>query len=68
MSIYDQAADKAKKQLDNISPSMCYAKWSQVSIHLTNGMTHSCYHPRPHKISLNEIYNFEIADCRSFNW
>lgn len=57
MSIYDQAADKAKEQLDNISPSMCYAKWAQVSMHLTNGMTHSCYHPPTHKIPLKELEN-----------
>ena len=55
MSIYDQAADKAKQQLDTISPTMCYAKWSQVSMHLTNGMTHSCYHPPTHKIPLQEL-------------
>lgn len=54
-SIYDQAADKAKQQLDNISPTMCYAKWTQVSMHLTNGMTHSCYHPPTHKIPLEEL-------------
>jgi organic radical activating enzyme len=55
VSIYDQAADQAKTQLDNISPSMCYAKWAQVSMHLTNGMTHSCYHPPTHKIPLEEL-------------
>ena len=55
MSIYDQAADNAKKQLDVISPTMCYAKWTQVSMHLTNGMTHSCYHPPTHKIPLEEL-------------
>ena len=55
MSIYDQAADKAKAQLDTISPSMCYAKWSQVSMHLTNGQTHSCYHPPTHSIPLDEL-------------
>ena len=54
-SIYDKAADNAKQQLDAISPSMCYAKWSQVSMHLTNGMTHSCYHPPTHKIDLQEL-------------
>ena len=54
-SIYDQAADKAKEQLDAISPTMCYAKWTQVSMHLTNGMTHSCYHPPTHKIPLAEL-------------
>ena len=55
MSIYDEAADKAKKQLDEISPTMCYAKWSQVSMHLTNGKTHSCYHPPTHSIDVNEL-------------
>ena len=55
MSIYDEAADKAKEQLDEISPTMCYAKWSQVSMHLTNGKTHSCYHPPTHSIDVNEL-------------
>ena len=55
MSNYDQAADKAKEQLDAISPTMCYAKWTQVSMHLTNGMTHSCYHPPTHKVNLEEL-------------
>jgi MoaA/NifB/PqqE/SkfB family radical SAM enzyme len=55
MSNYNQNADNAEKQLKNISPSMCYAKWAQVSMHLTNGTTHSCYHPPLHKIDINEI-------------
>jgi len=49
-SFYDTNADKAEKQLQVISPTMCYAKWSQVSLHLTNGRTHSCYHPPTHQI------------------
>ena len=55
MSIYDQAADKAKEQLDVISETMCYAKWTQVSMHLTNGKTHSCYHPPTHDIDVEEL-------------
>ena len=39
-----------KKRLNEVSPSMCLAKWLQVSLHLTNGQTHSCYHPPVHKI------------------
>jgi organic radical activating enzyme len=50
MSNYNQAADIAEHQLKFISKSMCYAKWAQVSMHLTNGMTQSCYHPPLHKI------------------
>lgn len=54
-SHYEAAADVAEKQLDEISPTMCYAKWTQVSMHLTNGMTQSCYHPPTHKIDVNEL-------------
>jgi MoaA/NifB/PqqE/SkfB family radical SAM enzyme len=45
----------AENQLKRISSSMCYAKWAQVSMHLTNGMTHSCYHPPLHKINIEDI-------------
>ncbi len=55
MSEYNSDADLAQKQLKLISPTMCYAKWSQVSLHLTNGMTSSCYHPPLHSISIEEI-------------
>lgn len=55
MSNYNDSADKAEKQLNNISSSMCYAKWAQASMHLTNGMTHSCYHPPLHKINVEDI-------------
>ena len=43
-------AEKAQELLDGISPSMCLAKWKQVSLHLTTGMTNSCYHPPLHQI------------------
>jgi organic radical activating enzyme len=55
MSNYNSDADKAEKQLAFLSPTMCYAKWAQVSMHLTNGMTHSCYHPPLHKINVDDI-------------
>jgi organic radical activating enzyme len=55
MSNYNKSADTADQQLKNISTSMCYAKWAQVSMHLTNGMTHSCYHPPTHKIDLSQL-------------
>jgi len=51
MSNYNASANEAEKQLKFISPTMCYAKWAQVSLHLTNGMTNSCYHPPLHKIN-----------------
>ena len=55
MSNYNQNADEAEKQLKFISPTMCYAKWAQVSLHLTNGMTNSCYHPPLHKVNIDQI-------------
>ena len=47
--------DFKEKILDSISPSYCAAKWSQVTIHLGSGHTHSCHHPRTHLIPLEEI-------------
>ena len=44
-----------KTELDAVSPSMCVAKWNQVTVHLGTGFTHSCHHPAPHKIPLSEI-------------
>ena len=44
-----------KQQLDNVSSSFCVAKWKQVTMHLQNGHTHSCHHPRTHLVSLDEI-------------
>lgn len=55
MSDYNQNANLAEHQLNFISKTMCYAKWAQVSLHLTNGMTNSCYHPPLHKISVDAI-------------
>jgi len=48
-------AEKMKLRLDQISPSMCLAKWKQVSLHLPTGLNNSCYHPPLHKISIEEI-------------
>lgn len=44
-----------KQRLNAVSPSFCLAKWLQVSIHLTTGRTHSCYHPISHKVPLSEL-------------
>jgi organic radical activating enzyme len=44
-----------KKELNNHSCSLCLAKWTQVTLHLQTGMTHSCHHVPAHKIPLVEI-------------
>lgn len=60
-SRYKKDASSIKQELDKISPSMCYAKWTQVTMHLHNGHTHSCHHPAPHYIPLEEIKNNPYA-------
>jgi organic radical activating enzyme len=50
--------DRIKKVIkitNEISPTFCLAKWHHTSIYLHTGQTHSCYHPRPHAIPLEEI-------------
>jgi organic radical activating enzyme len=52
--------DKARIQkfipiMNEVSPTFCLAKWHHTTIYLQTGETHSCYHPPPHKISLEEI-------------
>jgi len=37
------------------TPTFCMAKWHHVTMYLQSGETHSCYHPKPHKIPLAEI-------------
>ena len=46
-----------KEELDSISCGMCLAKWTQVTIHLGPGITHSCHHVGAHKIPLDELKN-----------
>ena len=47
---------KFKKQvLDPISSSFCAAKWYNATIWLGSGMTTSCHHPLPHKVSVEEV-------------
>jgi organic radical activating enzyme len=47
---------KNKKDLINaVSTSFCTAKWLQTTVYLQNGYNHSCHHPSPHKIPIDEI-------------
>ncbi len=52
---YLQKAKAMQLRLDRHSTSLCLAKWLHVSLHLTTGRTHSCYHPPTHAIPLKEI-------------
>ena len=55
VSGYILNAQTVFEQLNQISPSFCLAKWFNVSIHIPTGQTHSCYHPRSHKIPMEEV-------------
>lgn len=45
------------RKLDKVSPSFCLAKWTQSTIHLHNGYTHSCHHPTAHKVPVETLKN-----------
>ena len=52
--------DKRDK-INSVSTSFCTAKWLQTTLYLQNGYNHSCHHPSPHKIPLEEIKNNPAA-------
>lgn len=52
---YKEYLARVKTEMDKVSPTICLAKWKQVTLHLHNGHNHSCHHPAPHKIPLEEI-------------
>lgn len=47
--------EEVKKELDGVGNGFCLAKWTQVTIHLQMGQTHSCHHPSTHKIPISEL-------------
>lgn len=47
-----------KIKIENeVGNTFCLAKWHHVTMYLQSGETHSCYHPQPHKIPLQELEN-----------
>jgi len=60
-SYYNRDANLIKEKLDKISPTLCLAKWTQSTLHLQNGHTHSCHHPAPHFISVDELKKNKFA-------
>jgi hypothetical protein len=51
-SKFMSAAEEMKGKL---GPSLCLAKWQQVSLHLPTGLNNSCYHPPLHEIDAQVI-------------
>lgn len=52
---YQKHLADTQDKLNEVSPSFCAAKWKQVTMHLQNGHTHSCHHPKTHVVPLDEI-------------
>lgn len=55
MSEQDRIKTIKIKIENEATPSFCLAKWHHVTMYLQSGETHSCYHPRPHKIPISEL-------------
>ena len=51
----NEVFDKTKNKLNEVGCGMCLAKWTQVTLHLQMGQTHSCHHPSPHHVPLHEL-------------
>ena len=47
--------EEKREKINNVSCSFCTAKWLQTTLYLQTGYNHSCHHPSPHKIPLEEI-------------
>ena len=47
--------EEKRDKINSISCSFCTAKWLQTTLYLQTGYNHSCHHPSPHKIPLEEI-------------
>jgi organic radical activating enzyme len=54
-----------KDKLNKVGCGFCLAKWEQVTLHLHNGTTHSCYHPLVHKVPLEELKDNPSAICNT---
>jgi len=50
-------AEIAQQKLNEVSSSLCLAKWKQVSLHLPTGLNNSCYHPPLHEIPVETLAN-----------
>lgn len=55
MKDYNTKLREIKVSLDKTGPGYCLAKWYHVSMHLHTGTNHSCYHPMPKRVSLEEL-------------
>ena len=50
-----QEPEHVLDKLNSVGCGFCLAKWTQVTMHLGSGLTHSCHHPKAHPIDLNDL-------------
>jgi len=58
---------KTRDRLNAVSPSFCTMKWLHQTLYLHTGDNHSCYHPRPHHIPLEEI-TIDVSALHNTRW
>ena len=47
--------EQKREKINKVSCSFCTAKWLQTTLYLQTGYNHSCHHPSPHLIPLEEV-------------
>lgn len=57
MDNIEYSNEQKAELINGISPTFCFAKWHHSTIYLQLGQTHSCYHPPPHEIPVNELFD-----------
>ena len=50
-----QFVKSVRDRLNAVGPGFCAMKWLHQTLYLHTGDNHSCYHPRPHHIPIDEI-------------
>jgi len=56
-----------RDRINAVSPSFCAMKWLHQTLYLHTGDNHSCYHPRPHHIPLDEIA-VDVSALHNTKW
>jgi len=57
MTSYYDSILETKEKLNKVGKGFCLMKWQTETLYLHMGDNHSCYHPRPRRIGLDEIEN-----------
>lgn len=52
---YIKHVQKTRDKLNSVGPGFCAMKWLNETLYLQTGDNHSCYHPRPHHVPLDEL-------------